>query len=257
MAYKVLAFIYIALLPTVTIAQENNSEEYAAIIKYCSEKIKEEPNNYFYYKGRADAELVLRDWDAAINDYSMALKLKNQDGDIFYNRGIALYEKKKFKLAEEDFLKAIAILKKLPEAQVYVGLINKANGDYEEAIINFTNAIRDSINYFEAYYNRGLSLSKMANYEKAIEDFTRAIDLRKNTNSEINVAYNYAKLKQFDVAESKINLLLQMDSTNASIYKYKGLIFIEKGDNASACNIFLKAKGMGASVDEDIKKYCK
>jgi len=235
MAYKVLAFIYIALLPTVTIAQENNSEEYAAIIKYCSEKIKEEPNNYFYYKGRADAELVLRDWDAAINDYSMALKLKNQDGDIFYNRGIALYEKKKFKLAEEDFLKAIAILKKLPEAQVYVGLINKANGDY----------------------NRGLSLSKMANYEKAIEDFTRAIDLRKNTNSEINVAYNYAKLKQFDVAESKINLLLQMDSTNASIYKYKGLIFIEKGDNASACNIFLKAKGMGASVDEDIKKYCK
>jgi len=255
---RLLLLILIIISPVAMLAQDNNSEDNLVIIKYCTDKIKEDPNNYYYYKGRADVELSLNNFDAAISDYSMVIKLNNNHGGAFCNRGIALYEKKLFKLSKQDFLKAIELLKKSSVSYVYLGLIDVSNEDFEDAVVNFTNAIKDSVNFPEAYYNRGLSFSKIGNYNKAIEDFTKVTKLEKNSNAEINIAFNYAKIGQYDMAEEKINTLLQSDSTNAAIYKYKALIFIEKGDRKMACDMFFKAQVKGAiNIDSDIEKYCK
>ena len=83
------------------------------------------------------------------------------------------------------------------------------------------------------------------------------IKINDNVNARINIAYNYAKLKQFNNAENEINSVLQKDTTNNIVYRYKGLIAVEENDMQKACVFFKKAKNLGAkNVDGNIKKYC-
>jgi len=48
-------------------------------------------------------------------------------------------------------------------------------GNNEDAIADFTNAIRIEPDYTEAYYKRGNGYLYLENYEDAIADYTRAI----------------------------------------------------------------------------------
>ena len=51
-------------------------------------------------------------------------------------------------------------------------------GQYSEAIEDFTKAIELKPDYAEAYYLRGLAYHRQGEYEHAIEDFTKAIELK-------------------------------------------------------------------------------
>ena len=48
---------------------------------------------------------------------------------------------------------------------------------YQEAIIDFNNAIRLDESYTDAYYNRGASYASLGKYEEAISDFSKTIEL--------------------------------------------------------------------------------
>ncbi len=55
------------------------------------------------------------------------------------------------------------------------------NGNYTNAIADFTSAVEINPDYLEAYNNRGLvRLMGTGEYEKAIEDFSKAIELNAN-----------------------------------------------------------------------------
>ncbi|MGB7520585.1 MAG: tetratricopeptide repeat-containing serine protease family protein [Spirulinaceae cyanobacterium] len=63
-----------------------------------------------------------------------------------------------------------------------VALLNKGYrqevlGNYDEAISDFTRAIEIAPNYANAYNNRGATQGKLGNHEEAIADFNRAIEL--------------------------------------------------------------------------------
>ncbi len=61
------------------------------------------------------------------------------------------------------------------------GLTNYLDeGDWDNAIINFTKATELYPNFAEAYSWRGVIYKKKCNYEKAIADFTSAIELKPN-----------------------------------------------------------------------------
>lgn len=236
---------------------QKTKDDYLLVKDFCAEKIKEDSTNYYYYKGKADAEVFLGEFNLAIKDYSGAIARNSLCGDAFYNRGVAYYEINNMELASKDLKKAIQIEKRIPQAYIYLCLISEAKGKYKSAIDYCTLAIKDSNVYSDAYYNRGLCFSESSDYIRAIKDFKTVISLSYNLNAQINLAYNYAKLKKFDQAEAEINSALQKDSTNAPIYKYKGLIAIEKSKPKDACLFFNKAQDLGAKdVDLYIKKYC-
>jgi len=237
-------------------SQVYTSEDYLGAKEFCTQKILENPNDYFYYKARADIEFTLKEFDAAITDYSFAITRNAISTESIYNRGVAYYEINKINLAEKDFIKALEI-KIIPEAYLYLGLICESKSKNQKAIKYYSLAIRDSISYSDAYYNRGLCSSKISNFSNAVEDFKIAYRLTKNTNSQINLALSYAKLKKNDLADFEINVAIKRDSTNANVYKYKGLILLENAEFKEACVCFLKAKKMGANnIDAYFKKYC-
>ena len=57
------------------------------------------------------------------------------------------------------------------------------NGVYERAISDYTKAIELDQDYPEAYYNRGCSFYEVGRYEESIADLTRAIELDPSADS--------------------------------------------------------------------------
>lgn len=58
-------------------------------------------------------------------------------------------------------------------------------GDYEKAIADYTKAIQLKPDYAEAYNNRGISYSNRKQYDKAMDDYSKAIKL----NPDYSIAY--------------------------------------------------------------------
>lgn len=87
-----------------------------------------------------------------------------------------------------DFGEAIHLLSRAinsaglgEESLAYVynnrGIVYRLKGNYDRAIADYTEAINLMPDFASAYSNRGLANSKKGQYDLAIEDFNRAIDL--------------------------------------------------------------------------------
>jgi len=90
--------------------------------------------------------------------------------------GNALYEQKNF----EDSIKAYSTSLKLNEyAGAYYnrGVAYAELGEYDRAIEDYNKAIKLNKEYAEAYYNRGVAYVVLGKYNRAIEDFNKAIEL--------------------------------------------------------------------------------
>ncbi len=57
------------------------------------------------------------------------------------------------------------------------GMEKGIQGDYQGAITDFTEVVRQNPNEVEAYYNRGIAYAKIDNYREAIADFNQALNL--------------------------------------------------------------------------------
>ncbi len=63
------------------------NKEYTDTLHLLNKKILEEPNNYQLYIKRAEIEIQLDDYNAAIENYEMAIKLDSLNPIIYYKRG--------------------------------------------------------------------------------------------------------------------------------------------------------------------------
>jgi tetratricopeptide (TPR) repeat protein len=112
-------------------------------------------------------------------------------------------------------------------AEEYYNIANNKSDskDYQGAIENYTKAIELNPNYSEAYVNRGDTKTKIQDYQGAIADFSKAIELNpKNSDAYYNRGVSNSKLNQKE----------------------------------SACLDWIKAEELGDTDAYDlIKQYCK
>ena len=72
-------------------------------------------------------------------------------------------------------------------------------GQHEKAIADFTKAIEIDPRYAKAYYNRGFAYFLKGQYEQAISDFTKAIELNpRYADAYINRGVAYGRKGQHD-----------------------------------------------------------
>jgi tetratricopeptide (TPR) repeat protein len=114
---------------------------------------------------------------AAIVDFETCLKL-NPDYTKAMHPLAKLYVKtEKFKPA----LKYFGILiEKEPSSTLYFDrgvVLSEIDGKEEDAISDFTNAIKLDPKSLSAYENRGILLKQMQEFEKAIDDFTKLVSV--------------------------------------------------------------------------------
>ncbi|UCH51035.1 MAG: tetratricopeptide repeat protein [Chloroflexota bacterium] len=108
------------------------------------------------------------------------------------------------------------------------GMALANEGQWEEAISEFSEAIELYPDYAMAYNNRGWAYSELGQYDRAIIDYDKAIVL----NPKLAVAYSnrgsaHKKKDELELAIADLNRAIKLDPELAAAYNNRGLIYSE------------------------------
>ncbi len=170
---------------------ENTSSAIFALIDKCSAQlsvVKDDESKKRLLMQRGVAYAVLRDFQAAMSDFTDYLHIDGQASMPYWMRAVCQVEMDAFfksqggsstSLAspEADFSEAI----KLNPNNAYLyynrGNMHVARNEYSKAIDDYTIALNLDPNLAEAYYNRGIVRITTKNTDKAISDLSKAGEL--------------------------------------------------------------------------------
>ncbi len=104
------------------------------------------------------------DYDAALKAYQSAVERRPKEAISHYNLGTALYQKKRYDEAANEFMRSLDSKDPLLQAQRYYNLGNAQfqSGDLQGAIRSYKSALRLNPDDYDAKYNMELALEKLA-----------------------------------------------------------------------------------------------
>jgi len=98
----------------------------------------------------------------------------------------------------------------------------------------------------EAYFNRGLAYDDKGQYDQAISDYSKAIEINPGlAEAYINRGNAYSKKGQYDKAISDYSKAIEINPKYADAYINRGLAHNSLGNYNSACDDWLKACKLG------------
>ena len=121
-------------------------------------------------------------------------------------------------------------------------------GNFVQAITDYTKAIELEPNNAAAYYNRGIVYSNSGNLEQAIQNFTKAIELDpRKIEAYINRGTAYLDSQDFEKALQDYNKTIALDSSIAEAYNNRGIVYFHLGDLAQAISDYTRAITLDSS----------
>ena len=203
----------------------------------------------------------LKEYAETYNDPKNAKKAKATVPKLYYAKGVSLLKSKKYEEALASFDKSIELIPKYPmvyvrKAQVYKEQKDEAN--FKAAVdMAITTAVAKKDKKSEAtakkiasgfYLKAGAVAVKAEKYAVAEKHFNTSMEY-KAANSDLyyQLAVIYNKQSKWDAgiksAKKALELFKPKGTTkDAKIYYELGTAFHGKGDKASACDAFSKAK---------------
>jgi tetratricopeptide (TPR) repeat protein len=215
-----------------------------------------------------NAKLEEGNYDLAIENFSQAILLDENNLKAFYNRGIALKDLKNYSGALFDFNKVISLNPQ--DAQVFyqramvyyeLGKSESAYQDWGRACeidylkrkeIKETSEAKQHLflkKKIKTYLESGNSFFQEQAYQKAIDDYTQVIQINGFSSAHISAFYNRgrakAKLQDYEGALADYDSAILLDAQFAKAYFEKALIFsvleqdelaLESYTQAIACN---------------------
>jgi tetratricopeptide (TPR) repeat protein len=155
-----------------------------------SDEFAEQYKAYQQYIKSASAAFQKKDYSSAITNYSKVIEMSPFEINNYYNRGVAYYKTGKEKEAEEDLDRVIIIDPRMSSAYVYRGLCQEKLRKYNGALNDYTKALELRPND-AAIHNNIAYLYVSANDEsfrdntKSLEHAKKAAELSKEKNAEI------------------------------------------------------------------------
>ena len=147
--------------------------------------------------------------------------------------------------------KAIKAQTKSPQIHYATrGIIQRDRRNYDEAIADFTEAIKLDAHYAEAYYGRGLAQHWKGNYGAAVADYDRALEIVPPIIHAFG-ARGAAKLAQgkLDEALADLNEAVKADPKNAGNYESLGEVYARLGDAGRARDAWGKALSLSTEAE--------
>ena len=115
------------------------------------------------------------DFDRAIAEYSIAIKVDPKRTEIYVKRGLAWWQKGDYDRAIADFDRAMKLDPGLAPAYLHRGIVLAARGDHDRAIADFDRVTTLRPSDAAAVLCRGLSLAKQGETDRAAEDFRQVL----------------------------------------------------------------------------------
>ena len=167
-----------------------------------------------------------RKYEEAVNEFDEAIKINNANNynnEAYYYKGLSLFELKKYDEALESF-KSTNNFNKY-DMYYFSGEIYETKNNYKEAIKYYEEALKNykEENNSRDYYIIGMTLYKLSEFDKAIDNFNKALsfifeDSYKNKEDILNYCNN----------------ILKLEKNNKVFYAYKiiALILLNRYDEA-------------------------
>ncbi len=236
--------------------------------KFFGEKIKADGKDTWAFRNRANARMIDRDYDGAIDDLTAAIEV-DPHSSLYVERGRARRAKGDLDGAIRDYTEA---LKQEPNYAVALnnrGVAWEAKGKFDNAFDDYSAAIKSDPKYATPYRNRGLIHQRRGDFAPAAKDFSESarLDPDNPTNMD-DLAWLLATCPDAAVRDGKKALALSKKACELTEYRDMLLVetlaaaFAETGDFAKAVETQKKVlddkeymKKYGDGVRSKLKLY--
>ena len=198
------------------------------------------------------------DHDTALARLNEALRHRlttTQRASAYVNRAIAFYSKSKFDEAIHDYTEAIRLNPKSAAAYVGRGFSHQQKGENEKAIADLTEALRYDPNSGSTYFNRGHLYFEKNEIDRALADFSEAIRCEPN-NAEALVGRGlcYVAKNDLDHALASFDAAILVDPKNAHAYEERAKIYEQKGDAGKVAHDQAQARSLKLASPETTER---
>ena len=205
-------------------------KQYDAAIADYTAAIGLKPAYAFAYYSRGAARAKLGQYFPAISDYDMCIRLKPDEAGVYYNRGNARAKLGRYFPAISDYDMAIHLKPDHVNAYFNRGNAKAALEQYDAAIADYTVGIRLKPDEALAYIYRGLAKAELGRYFPAISDYDMAIRLKPDdANAYYNRGNAKASLEQYDAAISDYTQAIRLKPDDANAYYNRGNANVKLG----------------------------
>lgn len=166
-------------------------------------------------------------YEVAISHYSKAIEKDPSLYEAYYNRGVSYFMLGNMEKANIDFVKAYDLKPSSYLALYYRGVTKMALDD-PTAIDDLNNVISMEPGYPEAYYSRGNFRHREGDFEGAIADYAKALELYPDYSSALDgIAASEKDRGDYEAALTAINRAIAINSKRNELYLHRAMIHIE------------------------------
>lgn len=204
-------------------------KNYDGAIKYYDEVIINNPKYAPAYHLRGLSKSDNGKLEEAINDFDIAISNDPKIQNAHNNRGVAKGKLGEHEDAIKDFNKEIEL--GYGSDSTYNNLFNAylSLEKNEEALINLNKAIDSNPEDYRSYYNRGILKFQKELYKEALEDFNRTIKIStyENPNFYSVRGFTMYALEEYEDAIKNLDKAIDLGLHNSYVYYYRGLAKFE------------------------------
>ena len=200
-----------------------------------SQMLEQFPNSVVLYNISGVSNAGLMQFDAAIDSYKQALKIKPDYAEAYYNMGVALKDKGDLEAAIDSYKQALKIKPDYADAYYNMGNVLKDKGDPEAAIDSYKQALKIKPDYTDAHNNMGVALKDKGDLEAAIDSYKQALKIKPNYADAYNNMGNALRDKgDLEAAIDSYKQALKIKPDYADAYYNIGVTLNDKGDPEAA-----------------------
>jgi len=217
------------------------------IISACLRALTQENPKIDLLLQEADIELEKSNFSEALRKVERALALSPRHIKALEKRINIYYQMDDIKEASNFIDEAIIEFPSEGEFYYLRGLINIDRKKYYKALNDF-NKVLDfkSVDPYKVYLNRAVANTNLQEYELAIDDLTKSIELNKeNASAYHSRGMVYYELKDYNLAVNDFAEAIKLSQDNPVTFFNLGMSYYRMEDKESACPYFHKACSMG------------
>jgi tetratricopeptide (TPR) repeat protein len=193
---------------------------------------------------RAAIHLSLKNSDAAISDWTAAIRLKQNDPSLYFSRGQLHESVGRPAEALADYSEAIRLFPEYAEALLYRARLQKG----ADAARDVAEARRVGADLADGFYNEGVRALTAGEGAEAEKNFRFALDLKPDHGrAHLAMARIYMERRRFAEAAVELDRAIEVRSEDASLYYHRGNARLAAGRGEEALTDYAKAVELDAA----------
>lgn len=124
--------------------------------------------------------------------------------------------------------------------------------NYEKAQEAFTILIQSDTTHWNAYYGRAVCQTELNRYQEALADYEKAYAMHPSAETCAGLGKGYWNEQNLEKAKAYLNRAIGMDAAYADAYMNLGIIYVKEESFQDALPYLLKAKGLFAQLPDEL-----